>query len=277
MKVYEFTGKNVEEAKANGLKELNKSIYDVDIKVIDLGGFFRKAKIQIIVEDEEEVEERQKELDKKVEKVFDELNPQEVQEEQEEVVEEAKEEVEKQQEPQVKVHISEYENGEDVHEQEEKKEKAEKVYEDNKGTKQFLNGLLEVLNITGETTIEETKEYSKARVSCDNAGLLIGHRGETLSAIQYIANNVEQKQNKNAKRVIVDIAEYRERKDDNLKDLADRMARKVLKMRKPLKLKPMNAYDRRIVHTYLQGFKGITTHSEGVEPHRCLIIDIKRD
>ena len=133
------------------------------------------------------------------------------------------------------------------------------------------------MGVTGTVEIEEQEEHSKAVISTEQAGAVIGYRGECLSAIQYLSNIVEQKKNKTAKRLIVDVADYRERRDDSIKDMADRMARKVLKMRKAIKLKPMNAYERRIIHSYLQKFDGVTTHSVGVEPHRCLIIDIKRD
>ena len=276
MKVYEFQGKNVQKAIEEGLKELNKSQFDVDIKVLESGGLFKKAKVQIVVEDEEEV------LD--VAPVKEEVKEPVAQEPVNEVVETILEEqpveekVEEEQ-PKVKVHISDYEDGKDVHEESVKQEKKEKqrVYEDNKGSKEFISGLLKVLNIEGEVFIEEKPEHTKAIISCNKAGLLIGHRGETLSSLQYLTNIIEQKTNKYAKRVIVDVADYRERRDDSLKDLADRMARKVVRTKRRIKLNPMNAYERRIVHTYLQNFAGVTTHSEGEEPRRYLIIDVKRD
>lgn len=276
MKVYEFQGKNVQKAIEEGLKELNKSQFDVDIKVLESGGLFKKAKVQIVVEDEEEV------LD--VAPVKEEVKEPVAQEPVNEVVETILEEqpveekVEEEQ-PKVKVHISDYEDGKDVHEESVKQEKQEKqrVYEDNKGSKEFISGLLKVLNIEGEVFIEEKPEHTKAIISCNKAGLLIGHRGETLSSLQYLTNIIEQKTNKYAKRVIVDVADYRERRDDSLKDLADRMARKVVRTKRRIKLNPMNAYERRIVHTYLQNFAGVTTHSEGEEPRRYLIIDVKRD
>ena len=277
MKVYEFQGKNVQKAIEEGLKELNKSQFDVDIKVLESGGLFKKAKVQIIVEDDEEVVAYKQEVTHKEESqpVIQEVIKEEIINE----PEQEQQENPAQKEPQVKVHITDYEDGKDVHEEVEKQEKPSKqrVYEDNKGSKQFISGLLQILNIEGEVFIEEKPEHTKAIISCNKAGLLIGHRGETLSALQYLTNIIEQKTNKNAKRVIVDVSDYRERRDDSLKDLADRMARKVIRTKRRIKLNPMNAYERRIVHTYLQNFAGVTTHSEGEEPRRYLIIDIKKD
>ncbi|MBQ0017212.1 MAG: KH domain-containing protein, partial [Clostridiales bacterium] len=289
MKVFEFEGKNVQKVIKEGLESLGKNEFDldVDIKILDSGSLFKKAKVQITIDDgEDEKKETPKvveaeKVEEKVETpVVEEVAP--VEEKEEVVAEEpvvAEEKVEEtneepKEEPAVKVHITDYEDGHDVHEEVEKKEKV-RVYENNKGSKAFLEGLLKSLNIEGTVELEEREENTFITISCDKAGALIGHKGEALSSLQYITNMVEQRENRNAKRVIVDIAGYRENRDDSLKDLADRMARKVLKTRKSVKLNYMNAYERRIVHSYLQNFEGVSTHSEGVEPKRFLIIDIK--
>lgn len=302
MKCFEFQAKTVEKAIEKGLEELGKSRFDVSIKILENGGLFKKAKVQISFEDEEvSLKDLMTGDDKKIttlpnlEKrpvVIDNLNhdnevatlplteenrigneglvetvkaPDEVVEE---VIEETVEEPAVSQEAEII---------EPTNTALEPKTKKERVYSNNQGSKQFIEGLLNAMNVEATVEIVEEDEHSKASIKTEQAGLVIGHRGEGLSAIQYLANIVEQKTNKYAKRLICDVADYRERRDDSLKDLADRMAREVLKKRKAIKLKPMNAYDRRIVHTYLQNFKGVNTHSVGKEPNRCLIIDINKD
>lgn len=286
MKSYEFQARTVEKAIEKGLAELGKSKFDVDIKILESGGLFKKAKVQISFDDKDEFSldslfgEEKNEKPQETEKVEQPIKEQETQthecKENEEPTEEVLEEtlVHLEVEPE-NLDSEEKEEVEIVETQE--KPKRERVYSNNKGSKEFIEGLLSHMGISGTVEIEEQEEHSKAVISTEQAGAVIGYRGECLSAIQYLSNIVEQKKNKTAKRLIVDVEDYRERRDDSIKDMADRMARKVLKMRKSIKLKPMNAYERRIVHSYLQKFDGVTTHSVGVEPHRCLIIDIKRD
>lgn len=285
MKSYEFQAKTVEKAIEKGLAELGKTKFDVDIKILESGGLFKKAKVQISFDDSDEFsldnllgEEKIEQPKVDAEKVETKASEPEVSALENKKVEEPTIEVKEE-----KIASSEPEsldNAEsDANEMADvpEKPKKERTYTNNKGSKKFIEGLLSRMGISGTVEIEEQEEHSKAVISTEQAGAVIGYRGESLSAIQYLSNIVEQKKNKTAKRLIVDVADYRERRDDSIKDMADRMARKVLKMRKSIKLKPMNAYERRIVHSYLQKFEGVTTYSVGVEPHRCLIIDIKRD
>lgn len=285
MKSYEFQAKTVEKAIEKGLAELGKTKFDVDIKILESGGLFKKAKVQISFDDSDEFsldnllgEEKIEQPKVDAEKVETKASEPEVSALENKKVEEPTIEVKEE-----KIASSEPEsldNAEsDANEMADvpEKPKKERTYTNNKGSKEFIEGLLSRMGISGTVEIEEQEEHSKAVISTEQAGAVIGYRGESLSAIQYLSNIVEQKKNKTAKRLIVDVADYRERRDDSIKDMADRMARKVLKMRKSIKLKPMNAYERRIVHSYLQKFEGVTTYSVGVEPHRCLIIDIKRD
>lgn len=285
MKSYEFQAKTVEKAIEKGLAELGKTKFDVDIKILESGGLFKKAKVQISFDDSDEFslenllgEEKIEQPKVDAEKVETKASEPEVSVLDNKKVEEPTIEVKEE-----KIASSEPEsldNAEsDANEMADvpEKPKKERTYTNNKGSKEFIEGLLSRMGISGTVEIEEQEEHSKAVISTEQAGAVIGYRGESLSAIQYLSNIVEQKKNKTAKRLIVDVADYRERRDDSIKDMADRMARKVLKMRKSIKLKPMNAYERRIVHSYLQKFEGVTTYSIGVEPHRCLIIDIKRD
>ena len=284
MKSYEFQARTVEKAIEKGLAELGKSKFDVDIKILESGGLFKKAKVQISFDDKDEFSldslfgEEKSEKPQETEKVEEPIKEQKVKVEEHKETKEPTEEVLEE----TLVHLEVEPENLDSEEKEEspevqEKPKRERVYSNNKGSKEFIEGLLSHMGVSGTVEIEEQEEHSKAVISTEQAGAVIGYRGECLSAIQYLSNIVEQKKNKTAKRLIVDVADYRERRDDSIKDMADRMARKVLKMRKSIKLKPMNAYERRIIHSYLQKFDGVTTHSVGVEPHRCLIIDIKRD
>lgn len=286
MKSYEFQARTVEKAIEKGLAELGKSKFDVDIKILESGGLFKKAKVQISFDDKDEFslenlfDEEKNEKPQEIEKVEQPIKEQETQTHECKETEEPTEEVLEETLVNLEVEPENLDN-EEKEEVEiadtQEKPKRERVYSNNKGSKEFIEGLLSHMGISGTVEIEEQEEHSKAVISTEQAGAVIGYRGECLSAIQYLSNIVEQKKNKTAKRLIVDVADYRERRDDSIKDMADRMARKVLKMRKSIKLKPMNAYERRIIHSYLQKFDGVTTHSVGVEPHRCLIIDIKRD
>ncbi len=286
MKSYEFQARTVEKAIEKGLADLGKSKFDVDIKILESGGLFKKAKVQISFDDKDEFSldnlfgEEKNEKPQETEKAEEPIKEQETQTHECKETEEPTEEVLEE----TLVHLEVEPENLDSEEREEvkivetqEKPKRERVYTNNKGSKEFIEGLLSHMGVSGTVEIEEQEEHSKAVISTEQAGAVIGYRGECLSAIQYLSNIVEQKKNKTAKRLIVDVADYRERRDDSIKDMADRMARKVLKMRKSIKLKPMNAYERRIIHSYLQKFDGVTTHSVGVEPHRCLIIDIKRD
>lgn len=275
MKTYEFQGRNVEKAIAQGLKELGKSQYDVDIKILESGGLFKKAKVQITVNDEDDFANQLK-SEIKSEIAEDNSNDNGNQEKVVEVVEEVCVVESDNNSIVTETVIEEVVSDDSQSVEQSVVQPKQRVYANNKGTKEFLTGVFEKMGVDVTMEIVEEDEHSKVIISTEKAGLIIGHKGEALSAIQYLANIIEQKHNRYAKRVIVDVADYREKRDDSLKDLADRMARKVLRYKKSIKLNPMNAYDRRIVHTYLQNFKGVTTHSVGVEPHRCLIIDVDR-
>ena len=105
-------------------------------------------------------------------------------------------------------------------------------------------------------------------------GVLIGHHGDTLNATQTLVNAIVKNEfEEYRKRVFVDIENYRSKRTDSLTALAKRMATKVVQVKKSLKLEPMSSFERRIIHTALQGISNITTHSEGEEPNRCLVID----
>ena len=107
-------------------------------------------------------------------------------------------------------------------------------------------------------------------------GVLIGKRGQTLDSLQYLVSLVVNKESENYIRVKVDTENYRQRRKETLENLAKNIAYKVKRTKRPVSLEPMNPYERRIIHSALQGDKYVTTHSEGEEPFRRVVITLKR-
>ena len=118
-------------------------------------------------------------------------------------------------------------------------------------------------------------------VEGDGAGLLIGHHGETLDSLQYLANLVANKKTKGEKRdytkITLDIENYRSKREDALRALARRMANKVLKGKRSVMLEPMNPYERRIIHSEVQGIEGVSTNSIGADDNRRVVIFLEED
>ena len=106
----------------------------------------------------------------------------------------------------------------------------------------------------------------------DNMGILIGKRGQTLDALQYLTNRVANKMQAGYVRVKLDTEDYRRRRKETLENLARNIAHKVKRTRKAVSLEPMNPYERRIIHSALQADKHVTTHSEGEEPYRRVVV-----
>ena len=136
----------------------------------------------------------------------------------------------------------------------------------------FLKDVL--VNMEIDATIEATitKERINMVISGEKMGLLIGKRGETLDALQYLVNLVVNKSTEKYTRVILDTENYRQRREETLKKLAFRLAKKASQTSKKIVLEPMNPYDRRIIHSALQNSKSVKTYSEGKEPYRRIVI-----
>ena len=107
-------------------------------------------------------------------------------------------------------------------------------------------------------------------------GILIGKRGQTLDSLQYLTNRVANKSQDGYVRVKLDTEDYRKRRKQTLENLAKNIAYKVKRSRKPISLEPMNPYERRIIHSALQGNKFVETYSEGSEPYRHVVVAPKR-
>lgn len=368
MENFEFTGKNVEKAIENGLKELNKTREEVDITVISEGGLFSKAKILMTISEEEALEVKACEakeeaecaehncscehdcnceescscgdhcdcdsccdcgchendddiyeletddgeiiktyliLDVKVnnkeyrtfevaetyenlveegdflafeiERVNDDIKLKTV--EDENLIDEIYNEVERQLEAMdCECDCHEHEcNHEERNNEEEKPAKvymtSEEVYEE---INNIFSTIFNTLNIDGKVMILENDESYEVKIMGDeNIAKLIGFRGEGLNAYQFLINNFISLRNK-SKKIYIDVENYRSKREESLKALAVRIAKKVLKTKRRHKFEPMTAYERHVIHEELANFKGVTTHSEGNEPHRCLIVDIER-
>lgn len=140
----------------------------------------------------------------------------------------------------------------------------------------FVGDILDKMDIDATISVSETDETVKVEISGDNVGLLIGRRGETLDAIQYLTSLVVNKESDDFKRVIVDVENYRQKREDTLIALAYRMADKVEKYKKSVTLEPMTPYERRIIHSALQERFTIETISVGEEPNRKVVIRVKK-
>lgn len=141
----------------------------------------------------------------------------------------------------------------------------------------FLKGLLEHMgsNAVPHCWKEEGSTY-KVDLVGDDLGYLIGRRGDTLDAIQHLANYSVNRDVEGHIRINVDAESYREKREDSLRRYAQKKAQQVLKVRRRTTLEPMNAYERHVIHAALQDMENITTHSTGVEPNRCVVIEYVR-
>lgn len=143
---------------------------------------------------------------------------------------------------------------------------------------EFLSQIFGAMNLEVSITAaynEEEQELS-LNLEGDDMGILIGKRGQTLDALQYLANRVANKHQDGYVRVKLDTENYRARREETLKHLAKNIAHKVKRNRRPVVLEPMNPYERRIIHSALQSDPYVTTHSEGEEPYRKVVVTLKR-
>lgn len=141
--------------------------------------------------------------------------------------------------------------------------------------KAFLMDLFEKMDMEASVEVTETADQITVNVSGPKMGVLIGHRGETLDAVQYLTSLVVNRESETYKRVLVDTEHYRSKREETLKKLAKRLAYKVQKSRRKIVLEPMNPFERRIIHAALQKDPYVTTHSEGEEPYRKVVITLK--
>lgn len=142
---------------------------------------------------------------------------------------------------------------------------------------QFVKDTLKAMDMDVEITSSIDKDGALyVDMKGENMGILIGKRGQTLDSLQYLANRVANKHQSGYVRVKLDTENYRARREETLKHLAKNIAHKVKRNRRPVILEPMNPYERRIIHSTLQSDPYVTTHSEGEEPYRKIVVTLKR-
>ena len=141
----------------------------------------------------------------------------------------------------------------------------------------FIQDTLGAMNMEVEISSEIDGDGALCvNMKGEHMGILIGKRGQTLDSLQYLANRVANKHQEGYVRVKLDTENYRARREETLRHLAKNIAHKVKRTRRPVSLEPMNPYERRIIHSALQSDPYVTTHSEGEEPYRKVVVTLKR-
>ena len=294
MKQYEASAKTVEEAIELGLQELGVSIGDVDVQVVEEGskglfGLFgsRPVKVRLTVKDSEEdpladlLEDKKpakakKEPEKKPEKKHAEKKVDEKQPAPEKKEAEKKPEPAAEKKAETKIEKPEIRP---MEKPEVTMIPAEELTADSPaGTAHAF--LMEMTRLMGvDVTIDMGTDADGnvyGYINGDTLGILIGRRGETLDAVQYLTSLKVNRGREGYIRVTLDTENYRAKREDTLIRLANRMANRALRTGRKVSLEPMNPYERRIIHFALQQNEGVTTHSEGDEPNRHVVITHKK-
>ena len=144
--------------------------------------------------------------------------------------------------------------------------------------KNFLKDVFNAMNlaVVVNTQYDEEEKNLTIDLAGEDMGMLIGKRGQTLDSLQYLVSLVVNKESESYIRVKLDTENYRERRKETLENLAKNIAYKVKRTRRSVALEPMNPYERRIIHSALQDDKYVTTHSEGEEPFRKVVVTLKK-
>jgi spoIIIJ-associated protein len=140
----------------------------------------------------------------------------------------------------------------------------------------FLSKVFDKMNVEVEIEVLEDGDSICLNVSGRDSGVIIGRRGETMDSLQYLTNLIVNKNTDNYVKVTLDIENYRSRREETLVKLANRLAAKVVKLRKSITLEPMNPYERRIIHSSLQNNRNVETYSVGEEPNRKVVIALRQ-
>ncbi len=235
MRNIEVTAKTVEQAIDKGLQMLGIGREEVEVKILSEGSMLKRAVVEIYTFASEE--ERQEYLAANKKK------------------------------PEVKL----------------VRTKEEPVIEDNSAiagaqevselVMDFLTTLLKEMNIEGSVSRVIRNGDMTFRITGNSINNLIGYHGETLEAVQYIVNTItKSKVPQYFKKVYIDVEDYRKKRQESVEMLAEKMAKKVISLKKTIKLEPMNSFERKAIHSVLTNIEHIRTHSEGVEPNRYLVI-----
>lgn len=265
------TGKSVDEAVREALSELNISREDAEIEILDEG---QKGFLGLIGSKDATVKVWQKEDETK--SILNEIFNEEIESEksQDAVQNDVELEIENNE-----VSSNDEKEVQEVIDVEESLKSIEEENEEILATaREFISKILETLELENIVEMELDDNTLNINVNGDEnrLGILIGKRGVTLDSIQYILNLLVNKKSSRYIRVNLDSSGYREKRKETLINLANKMANKVTKTGRSVKLEPMNSYERKIIHTALQDYEGVLTHSEGKDPFRKVVIQKER-
>ena len=144
--------------------------------------------------------------------------------------------------------------------------------------REFLNSVFKAMNMEVELIIkvDEEEKLIDVELKGDDMGLLIGKRGQTLDSLQYLTNLAINKHSEDYFKVKIDTEDYRNRRKETLENLAKNIAYKVKRTKRSVDLEPMNPFERRVIHSALQNDRYVSTHSEGEEPFRHVVVTLKK-
>ncbi len=157
--------------------------------------------------------------------------------------------------------------------------KARKKYSPEESVRDFLTRVFEAMDMEVEivTKYDEESGLIDVEFKGSEMGVLIGKRGQTLDSLQYLTNLAVNKQSDHYVKVKLDTEDYRKRRKDTLENLAKNISYKVKRTKRPVALEPMNPFERRVIHSALQNDRFVSTHSEGEEPYRHVVVTLKRN
>ena len=253
------TDTSVEKAIQKGLRQLGLTQEEVVVEVLSEGkkGLFGFGQKDAIVALTPVVKEE----------VVEEVSTPAVEKEVEEVVVSEDESFEEEFE-------DEFEDEEDVEGSENEETTVDRLEEAAHVTKAYLEGIAKTYGAEATVAVEVRRDRMTFVFDTDKQGLLIGKHGKILNALQVLAQVSVHRFVKGRISVQVDVGDYRARRSETLQQIAERTARKVLKTKQPVYLEPLPAYERKQIHAALSKNKRISTHSEGKEPHRYLVVEI---
>lgn len=256
MRILEVEGDTVDQALFKGLEEMQLTVDEVEMEVLDYGkkGFMgigsKPAKIKLTEREEAVVPDFVLNKDKPAERPARERG-----------------------------------DRRKKHEKRERREECEEIkgeyfpegteFVENEVT-EFLKGLMEHVGVSGTVKAANTENGLLVNLEGDDMGVLIGRRGETLDAVQYLASLVYNKDKEDYHRVTVDTENYRKKRENTLIRLAKKKAGQAVRTGRKVVLEPMSPFERRIIHFALQNDEAVVTYSEGEEPNRHIVIDIKK-
>ena len=156
--------------------------------------------------------------------------------------------------------------------------KARKKFSIDENVVEFLSSIFDAMKMEVEilVAVNEEEHIIEVELKGDDMGILIGKRGQTLDSLQYLTNLAINKHSDEYYKVKIDTEDYRKRRKETLENLAKNIAYKVKRTKRPVSLEPMNPFERRIIHSALQNDPLVSTHSEGEEPYRHVVVKLKR-